>query len=400
MSEAPHASPGIGRVVLWGTCDTGKPRVRILLQGLRECGVEVIDCHADLWAGIEDKSQIRGIGTWFRLALNALKCYPALLLRYMRLPPHDWVLVGYPSIPDVFVIWPFARLRRARIALDWFLSAYDTIVLDRALIGWRNPLAKLIHATEWAGVRLSDAPFMDTGTHARRMESLFGLAAGSCGRVMVGVETDVFAPMPSSEGSPGGADAPASASGSGSDPLRIIFYGQFIPLHGIETIVAAARLLRDSPVTWTLIGRGQEAARIRAMLDADPVATLQWIDWVEYAELRRAIGSADVCLGIFGTSDKAASVIPNKVFQILAAGKPLITRDSPAIRELVADAPPCIRLVPAGDPGALAEALLLALEARATIRGPCHRDLPAAIAPRAVGTQLTEILAVAGRKDE
>ncbi|MGY0650754.1 glycosyltransferase [Luteimonas sp. A537] len=397
MSEAPHASPGIGRVVLWGTCDTGKPRVRILLQGLRECGVEVIECRADLWAGIEDKSQIRSVGTWFRLALNALKCYPALLMRYMRLPPHDWVLVGYPSIPDVFVIWPFSRLRRARIALDWFLSAYDTIVLDRALIGRRNPLAKLIRATEWAGVRLADAPFMDTGTHARRMESLFGLPQGRCGRVMVGVETDVFAPVPSSETLPGSADAPPSTSGQG--PLRVVFYGQFIPLHGIGTIVAAARLLRDAPVTWTLIGRGQEAARIRAMLDADPIATLHWIDWVEYAELRRAISSADVCLGIFGTSDKAASVIPNKVFQILAAGKPLVTRDSPAIRELVADAPPCTRLVPAGDPGALAEALLQALEARATIRRPCHRDQLAAITPQAVGIQLTELLAVSGRKD-
>ena len=43
------------RLVVWGTYDTGKPRVRILLRGLRECGAEVVECHADLWGGVLTK---------------------------------------------------------------------------------------------------------------------------------------------------------------------------------------------------------------------------------------------------------------------------------------------------------------------------------------------------------
>ena len=112
----------------------------------------------------------------------------------------------------------------------------------------------------------------------------------------------------------------------------MLFYGQFIPLHGIATIIRAARLLREESVEGTLIGRGQEAPGIRAMLDDVPLIKLKWIEWVEYGELQRFIEDSDVCLGIFGSSDKAQSVIPNKVFQIVAAGRPLITRDSPAIR--------------------------------------------------------------------
>ena len=64
MIESPTTGPGVRRVVLWGTCDTGKPRVRILIEGLRANGVEVVEIRADPWRGIEDKSQVKGIGRW------------------------------------------------------------------------------------------------------------------------------------------------------------------------------------------------------------------------------------------------------------------------------------------------------------------------------------------------
>lgn len=390
MTESPAAAGQVGRVVLWGTCDTGKPRTRILLEGLRARGVEVIECRSELWQGIEDKSQVRGLRAWLGLGLRALLVYPRLLLRYLRLPPHDWVLLGYPALIDVFVIWPFARLRGARIALDWFLSAYDTVVLDRALLRPSHLLARLVRGIEWAAIRLADRPFMDTATHARRMETLFGLPRGRVGRVLVGVEDRVFSPQPL----PAQADATPDAARPGA--LRVLFYGQFIPLHGIGTIVEAARLLRGSAVEWTLVGRGQEAGRVRAMLEAEPLPALRWLDWLDYTALREEIQSADLCLGIFGTSDKAASVIPNKVFQVLAAGRPLVTRDSPAIRELLDHAPPCVRLVPAGDPAALAEAVRQAAGNRASMAAPCHRPLLPAIGPQAVATQMIDLLVGSG----
>ena len=74
-----------------------------------------------------------------------------------------------------------------------------------------------------------------------------------------------------------------------------------------------------------------------------------------YQELLQRIHAADVCLGIFGATEKAARVIPNKVFQIIASGRPLITADTPAARELL-EPGPAIQLVPAADPDALRRA--------------------------------------------
>ena len=84
-------------------------------------------------------------------------------------------------------------------------------------------------------------------------------------------------------------------------PLRILFYGQFIPLHGIETIIEAAGSMQSEEVDWVLIGRGQEEVRIRDRLDRHRLPRLQWIPWVPYDRLRAEIAAADICLGIFGS---------------------------------------------------------------------------------------------------
>jgi glycosyltransferase involved in cell wall biosynthesis len=370
------------RVLLWGTYDTGKPRVRLLREGLARNGAQVLELHHPLWDAIEDKSQVRGLKRWLKLAASALFAYPRLAWRYLRAPKHDVVLVAYPGLLDLFVLRPFAWARRVPLAWDWFLSAYDTIVLDRKLLSPRNPVAWGIRALEWVAPRLADVTFMDTAAHARRMERVFGLAEGRIGRVWVGAEEARFSEAPTPDGEP--------------RAFTVLFYGQFIPLHGAQTIVDAAASLRDEAIDWLLVGTGQEAARIDDALARLALPRVRRIEWMPYGQLRDAMARADVVLGIFGTSDKAASVIPNKVFQATMARRPLITRDSPALREFLPDAPPWVQLVPAGDPAALAAAVL---RARAGLpRDPVEPGPGApdhALAPfdtAAIGRQLLEVL--------
>jgi len=373
------------KVVLWGTYDTGKPRVRLLREGVCQAGFELIECHNDIWEGIEDKSQLTGFLNKLRLIYRWLGAYPKLMWRYLNLPAHDVVLVSYPGLLDVLLIRVFAWLRRVPVMWDVFISAYDTVVDDRRMVAANHPLAWLLFVTEWLAVRAADCIFMDTQAHAKRIESLFNLPDGACGAVWVGAETKKFPRIVD--------NFPIKADQNSGRPLQVLFYGQFIPLHGINYIVEAARTLRNENVNWILIGKGQEAERIRLMLEEEPLLRLSWIEWVDYSELVRWIGDADICLGIFGTSNKAASVIPNKVFQIVSSGKPIITRDSLAIRELLSHSPPCVYLVQAGNASALVNAIrehMKLIKHHQSL--DCHEDAISKINVNAIGAQFRALL--------
>jgi glycosyltransferase involved in cell wall biosynthesis len=84
-------------------------------------------------------------------------------------------------------------------------------------------------------------------------------------------------------------------------------------------------------------------------------AAVQWVEWVASADLPALVASHDVCLGIFGTGDKALRVVPNKVFQGAAAGCAVVTSDTAPQRRALGEA---AILVPPGDPDALASVLL------------------------------------------
>ena len=370
----------VNSVVAWGTYDLGKPRVRILLRGLRENGVEVIECHQDVWRGIEDKSQVSGWRERLRLAGRWLLAYPTLVWCYLRAPRHNAVLIPYLGQLDILILWPFAKLRRQPLILDAFLSLYNTVVEDRRLISQRNPIAWLLFAWEWLACHAADHLLVDTNAHGAYFCATFGLDAKRIQRVFVGVEPERFPP------------APSPTPKADGEPFNVLFYGQFIPLHGIDTVVRAAKLTEDDNIRWHLIGTGQEAPRIERLIAELRPTNLTWTRWVPYEQLINQIHAADVCLGIFGATDKAARVIPNKVFQILAAGTALITRDSAAAREILVPNK-FLRLIPPGN----AQALASSVPEMAQRLGPVgafseFAVLQSKILPRSVVSDLVSVL--------
>jgi len=368
------------RIVCWGTYDIGKPRVRILLRGLQANNIEVIECHKEVWGGINDKSQIAGFFAKLRFAVKWLASYPSLILTYMRLPKHDAVIVSYLGHLDVLVLWPFARIRGVPIVWDAFLSLYNTVVEDRRIVAPIHPLAWFLYAWEWLACRAAKVVVLDTRAHADYFARRYHLPSEKTDAVFVGVEPEAFPRQASSPRKPG-------------DAITVLFYGQFIPLHGIETIILAARKLKDVDVKWVIIGQGQDASRIREMLNQFPLPKLQWIPWVEYEKLIEWIKSADVCLGIFADSQKAGMVIPNKVFQIVASNKPVITRDSAAIRELLKPSPYGVHLIPPDDPSALAGAVQDFMDKpRTSDQAPPYQEVVPAISPKALGHHWLRIL--------
>ncbi len=376
MTFLSHISEKAGpRIHFWGTYDLGKPRTRILLEGLGQIGLPVSQDHVDIWEGIEDKTRIWGTIAVLRRLLRAILGYPRLIFRLLRGERASLLLVPYPGVLDVLILKPFAWLRRQPVVLDAFTPLYETVVDDRGLLGPGNPLAAVIWLLEWCASHVADAVLMDTEAHADAYAQRFHLARHCVCVVKVGVEPSAF---------PRRCGDARRVEAAGSQ-LRVLFYGQFVPLHGVDVIVRAAQLCRDRSIRWTIIGTGQVAGQVRKLLRRDPVEQLEWIPWVEYEELHRRIMEAELCLGIFGGTAKAARVIPNKVFQVIHMGKPIITRDSPAIRELLHGEMLGVYLVPPEDPQAILAAVEIYKHEREALASlDLHAEVIPQILPKAV----------------
>ncbi|AZQ66688.1 glycosyltransferase [Silicimonas algicola] len=371
----PSRKPVLARpVVFWGTYDLGKPRTRILRDSLRGVGVEVVEIHADIWCGHEDKSQA-GTATILMVLLRALLAYPGLAIRYLRAPAHDAVIVPYLGQFDVLFFTPLAWLRRKPVIWDMFISLYDTAVCDRRMIRASNPIAYGLWALERCACRAADLVLLDTPTHARRIADLFGLGAIQTDAVPVGAEPGVFGRIPPHKPHDG--------------PTLILFYGQLIPLHGIETILKAALSERGREHRWHIIGTGQDSYLVEAALAAGTAPHVTWERWRSYNKLIGAIEKADVCLGIFGASEKAASVVPNKVYQCLMAGRTVITRRSEAISEAFPVSHPSLVQVAHSDHVALLDAID---EARGNDFPAIPEDYVAAARPEDIGRQLVVLI--------
>jgi glycosyltransferase involved in cell wall biosynthesis len=308
------------RVCYFGTYERDYPRNAQVISCLRRAAVTVDEVHVSVWERERHRWNAGALAA-ARLALGEAH----LFRRDTR--DCDALIVGYPGHVDL----PAAR-RAAKgrpIVFNPLVSLADTFVADRRRFRTGSLAARLLETADRRAFAASDLVVADTQAHAEFFAALTRTTVEVC---FVGAEERVFRP---------GWEPPVEFS--------VLFVGKLIPLHGVDIVLAAARLAPE--LRFRIIGTGQ----LEHLLAARP-ANVEHVSWVEYERLPEELHRAGCALGIFGTTAKAQRVIPNKAFQALACATPLVTADTPAARELLVDGQSAL-LVPPGDPEALAQAL-------------------------------------------
>lgn len=301
--------------------DPVNARTRILLDGLRECGWEVEECSTpvySLWR------------FWF------------LLKEYRKVGKnYDVMLLAYAGAQTVSILAKI--LSKKKIVADPIVSLYDTMVFDRKKVSRFGLKAMYYYVLDWLMCRLSDVIIMDTDANADYFRRTFKAPASKFRRLFIGTEEKIM--------------RPAEAEKKG-DKFLVHFHGFFIPLHGVEHIVKAAKLLEGENVVFNIIGRGQTYKQVRKVSEDMSVKNVNFIEPVAYGKIPDYMRKADVVLGIFGDTGKASRVIPNKVYDAVAMGKAVLTADTPAVRELFSDRENCLFCRPA-DPEDLAAKIMV-----------------------------------------
>lgn len=308
------------RILFFGRYDPSYSRNAVLLKGLRLNGMDVLECQIS----------------------PSARFWPIRLVwRFLRTRgPFDVMLVAFPG-QEVMLL---ARLLTRRpIVFDAFASHYGGYILDRKRYPVRSMHARWYHALDAWSCRMADIVLLDTQAHIDFFVHEFGVPHNAFRRVWIGADTTF---------------AVRTEEKKHTDRPEILFWGTFIPLQGIEYIVDAASRVPEA--RFLLVGRGQTRSRIEAVIRERRLTNIELRPTASHRELSDMMSRSDLCLGIFGDTSKTQMVIPNKVYEALAAGMPVITADTPAVRELFTEED--LFMVPAGNGAALAHMIRTALQ--------------------------------------
>jgi glycosyltransferase involved in cell wall biosynthesis len=378
------------RTIIFGTYDTAMhPRIATIAEGLAARGFDVTECNIPLGLTTADRVDMlakpwKAGGLVIRLASRWL----GLAAKARRLGRPDAVVVGYLGHFDVHLARLLYRRGRVPLVLDHLISAAGTAKDRRLDGGMKTKVLRLIDA---AALRAADIVVVDTEEHLEIVPEKYRSKA---------VVVHVGAPEPWHRAAIEQSAATELSINTGpsadfSGPLKVVFYGLYTPLQGTPVIGEALGRIAGAPIEVTMIGRGQDEAETKRAAAANK--SVRWLDWVPAAELPALVAAHDVCLGIFGTGDKALRVVPNKVFQGAAAGCAVVTSDTAPQRRVlgpVSQESGAV-LVPPGDPTALADALLRLADDREALLKLRHaaRQLAAErFTPEQVVGPLTELL--------
>lgn len=137
----------------------------------------------------------------------------------------------------------------------------------------------------------------------------------------------------------------------------VLYAGAHGMSNDLEIVLQAASLLQDQPeIAVVLLGDGKEKPHLMQRASTMGLQNTHFLDPLPKKEMSTALAAADACIAILKPIEMYKTVYPNKVFDYMAAGRPVILAIDGVIREVVEAARAGIP-VPPGDAQALANAI-------------------------------------------
>ncbi|MEI6296933.1 MAG: glycosyltransferase [bacterium] len=286
------------------------------------------------------------------------------------------MIVGYPGFQSVIL----ARFLTTKpLIFDAFLSMFDSMVLDRKKVALNSFRAKYFWWLDKISMSVADLVLIDTNEHKKYLSKEFGFSDKKIERVFIGADTDIFTPK-----------EPRKSDGF----FRVLFFGTYIPLQGIEYIIKAAKKLETrKDIKFEIIGKGQEKDKILKLTSEMDILNINFVDSLPQRELQDRVAFADVCLGIFGNTEKTKRVIPNKVYECVAMKKAVITADTLAERELFDEGE--LFFVKVADADSIVEAIIKLKENSSLLKSIAvsgYNKFTKEATPNRIGIYLLEII--------
>lgn len=260
----------------------------------------------------------------------------------LTVPSVDLVWGTSPPLFQAVSAWLLARLKRAPFVLEvrdlWPLFAVEVGVLrNQTLISLSRWLERFLYRrADWIVV---NSPGFVEHVRARGGDPVTLIPNG--------VDVAMFDPQASGED--------FRRKHSLGEGFLVLYAGAHGLSNDLGVALEAASQLSDSEVELVFVGDGKEKAGLKQAAQAMGLTNVHFIDPIPKADMTEALAAADACLAILKPIEAYKTTYPNKVFDYMAAGRPVLLAIDGVIRQVVEEAGAGVFVAP-GDPTKLAAA--------------------------------------------
>jgi glycosyltransferase involved in cell wall biosynthesis len=124
------------------------------------------------------------------------------------------------------------------------------------------------------------------------------------------------------------------------DKFVVLYAGAHGMSNDLNVVLESASLLGDTNIQIVLLGDGKEKSALMAQAKEMKLTNVTFLPSVRKTEMAAALAGVDACIAILKPLDEYKTTYPNKVFDYMAAGRPVVLAIDGVIRAVV-DAAGC-----------------------------------------------------------
>ncbi|MGB7537487.1 MAG: glycosyltransferase family 4 protein [Anaerolineales bacterium] len=301
-----------------------------------EPGLEVVRCR--VWGSVNRSFFWRTIG-FFSFMLSSF-------FEGLAQPEIDLVWGTSPPLPQVFTAWLIARMKRAKFLFE-IRDLWPAFAIQLGVL--KNPI--LIRLSLWLEsflYRRADRLVVNSPGFFGHLESR-GAKKEKIVLIRNGVDPAMF--DPTSEG----ADFRVR---HGLDEKFVALYAGAHGLsNDLSVLLEAAELLKGDPrIRFLLVGDGKEKPNLVLHATERNLDNVLFLPPVAKHDMAEVLAASDCGIAILKPIPLYGTTFPNKVFDYMAAGRPVVLAIDGVIRKVVEEAHAGVA-VPPGNARALADAV-------------------------------------------
>jgi len=264
----------------------------------------------------------------------------------LRVPKIDLVMATSPPIFQAVSAWLASALRRRPLLLE-IRDLWPEFIVDMGKL--RNPL--VIRLARWLERLLyarADHIVVNSPAYVDYLIAK-GVAPGKITFLPNGVDPTAFDPSLSGNG--------LRKSLNIKGKFVVVYAGVMGPANNLDVVLeAAADLHGDKRIVFLLVGDGKARNQLQSQADAQRLENVLFVGAYPKGRMRDFLAVSDACVATLQNIPMFRMTYPNKVFDYMAAGRPVLLAIDGVIREVVEAAGAGLFVAP-GDAKSLAEAV-------------------------------------------